>query len=265
MQVVIVIPARYASKRFPGKPLHVIAGRSMIERVHSIANSLTQVSEVLVATDDERILAEVKRFGGRAVSTSHDCTNGTERVFEAVSNLDSKPDIVINFQGDTPLTPPSVLEDLIAVMRSDSEVEIATPAVRLSVDELERFKESKQVTPSSGCTVVFDKNKDALYFSKAIIPFVRTTPADGPPVWRHLGIYGYRFSALEKYLSLEPSSLELVEGLEQLRALENGMKIRIVPTDLKGRRLWSVDSPEDAQRVEAILAEQGELKLSTKS
>jgi 3-deoxy-manno-octulosonate cytidylyltransferase (CMP-KDO synthetase) len=259
MQTVIVIPARYGSSRLPGKPLAGIAGRTLIERVWRIARTVRGVERVLVATDDERILEAVRSFGGEAVMTSPECRNGSERVHEAAAGLDPRPDVVINLQGDAPLTPPWVIEPLVEAMAADPSLPIATPAVRLDREQLEAVRRSKAEGAPAGTLVTFDLAGRALYFSKSVIPFVRFDEGGELPVHRHIGIYAYRYEALERYLALEPSPLERAEGLEQLRALEHGIPIQVVPVDYRGRTPWSVDSPEDVVEVERILAAEGEV------
>jgi 3-deoxy-manno-octulosonate cytidylyltransferase (CMP-KDO synthetase) len=253
----IVIPARYASSRFPGKPLHRVAGTPMLERVWRIAKSVRQASRVVIATDDERILAAARGFDAEAIMTSPDCSNGTERVHDAVQRGAILEDIVLNLQGDALLTPPWVLEAMIDEMILDRAPDIVTPAVRLSGAALEEFLTQKQATPASGTTVVFDRNKDALYFSKAVIPYMRKEGNAG--IYRHIGLYGYRKASLARYVELAPAPLEQTEGLEQLRALENGMAVRVAIVDYRGRTHWSIDAPEDVAVAETIIAREGEL------
>ncbi|MEM8709818.1 MAG: 3-deoxy-manno-octulosonate cytidylyltransferase [Planctomycetota bacterium] len=262
MRIAAVIPARYGSTRFPGKPLADVAGRSLIQRVYEIARAAEGVGEVLVATDDERIASHVEGFGGRAVMTPASCRNGTERVHSAILALEEQdseaPDAVINLQGDAVLTPPWVLEAVAAEMRAHPELPMVTPAARLDAASLSLLSEAKAAGEVGGTTVVFNQAGDALYFSKAVIPFVRDA-SGGAPTFRHIGLYGYRRNALETLIGLPPSPLELTEGLEQLRALDNGMPVRVVEVDYRGRRHLAIDSPEDLKRVEAIIAEDGEL------
>ena len=263
MQTVIVIPSRYGSTRFPGKPLSPVAGVSLLERVYRIARSVSGVDAVFVATDDERIVQHVTDFGGQAIMTG-ECENGTERVWQAVEQLPQNPDIIINLQGDAVLTPPWVIQAVGDELRCNANVQLCTPAVRMDDTSYRKLQAAKAAGEVGGTTVTVNKNGDALYFSKAIIPYVRkaSTPL---PVLRHIGLYGYRYQALKQYLSLPPSMLELTEGLEQLRALENGIPIRVVevnytdPESGKLRSHWAVDTPEDAKRAEDIIANEGEL------
>lgn len=260
MDTIIVIPARYGSSRFPGKPLAPIRGRTLLERVWRLAKGVPGVSDVVVATDDQRIVAHVESFGGRAVMTSEACRNGSERAYEAVRNLGVSPRVVVNLQGDAVLMPPWVIGALVEEMRRDPSVRIATPAVRLSREEYASMRSMKDSGIVSGTTVTFDKHHNALYFSKGIIPFVRSLPSTGElPIFQHIGVYAYAGDALKTYVELPAGALEEVEQLEQLRAIENGMPIRVVEVSLKGRTMWSVDNPEDVARVEEIIDAQGEL------
>lgn len=260
MDTIIVIPARYGSSRFPGKPLAPIMGRSLLERVWRIGKAVEGVSRVVVATDDARIVEHVISFGGEAVMTSETCTNGSERAYEAVQNLGSKADVIVNLQGDAVLMPPWVIGALVKAMKGDPSVRIATPAVRLNGEQYKSMSAMKGAGIVSGTTVTFAKNGDALYFSKGIIPFVRTAPASGEiPIFQHIGVYAYRADALKTYIDLPHGMFEEVEQLEQLRALENGMPIRVVQVSLHGRTMWSVDNPQDVARVEEIIRGEGEL------
>jgi 3-deoxy-manno-octulosonate cytidylyltransferase (CMP-KDO synthetase) len=260
METIIVIPARYGSSRFPGKPLAPIMGRSLLERVWRIGKAVEGVSTVVVATDDARIVEHVRSFGGEAVMTSESCTNGSERAHEATQNLGSKADVIVNLQGDAVLMPPWVIGALVRAMKDDRSIEIATPAVRLNAEQYKSMTSMKGAGVVSGTTVTFAKNGDALYFSKGIIPFMRTAPASGePPIFQHIGVYAYRAAALKKYIGLPQGMFEEVEQLEQLRAIENGLPIRVVQVSLQGRTMWSVDNPQDVARVEEIIRAEGEL------
>jgi 3-deoxy-manno-octulosonate cytidylyltransferase (CMP-KDO synthetase) len=260
METIIVIPARYGSSRFPGKPLAPVAGRSLLERVWRIASAVTGVDGVLVATDDERIANHVVTFGGDVVMTSPDCSNGSERVHEVLHSLPSAPRVIVNLQGDAVLMPPWVIGALVDEMRRDSSVAIATPAVRLTSEQYAAMAAMKERGIVSGTTVTFDVRKNALYFSKGIIPFVRDkTQMVNPPVYQHIGVYAYTAEALDRYVALKPGVFEMAEQLEQLRALENGIPIRVVDVSLRGRTMWSIDNPQDVTRVEEIIAKEGEL------
>jgi len=260
-QISIIIPARFGSSRFPGKPLAMIAGLSLLERVYRIASAVPDIDRVAVATDDPKIVDHVKGFGGNAVMTPLDCRNGSERVFKAMQDLvKDSSDIIINFQGDAVLTPPWIINDVIQAMVEDPSIKIATPAVRLSYANLEKLELYHQNGNAGGTTVTFDTKGDALYFTKGIIPFVRGTRSGADsPVFKHIGLYGYTASSLAQYVALAPARFEEVEQLEQLRALENGIAIRVVQVDLKGRTMWSIDNPIDVTETEKIITTQGEL------
>ncbi|MBK9144686.1 MAG: 3-deoxy-manno-octulosonate cytidylyltransferase [Candidatus Melainabacteria bacterium] len=258
MQSLIVIPARYASTRFPGKPLTLIKGRTMLERTWQIARA-SGADRVVVATDDDRIEEACRSFSADVVRTDPACANGTERVHQALERMGSPAEVVLNLQGDAVLTPPWVLTALLDVMKADSLVPMATPAVRISADQYRQLKSQKDSGIVGGTMVVFDRQYNALYFSKAMIPFLRSTGGGDPPLYRHIGLYAYRRDTLERYLSLEPGELEKTEGLEQLRALENGIGIRVVVVDYRGRTHGSVDSETDVPVVEAIIESEGEL------
>jgi 3-deoxy-manno-octulosonate cytidylyltransferase (CMP-KDO synthetase) len=288
-KTVIIIPARYGSTRFQGKPLHPILGITMLERVWRIAKAVKNVSGVYIATDDTRILEHAKNFGAEAVMTPLECRNGTERAQAALAHLPQKPDAVINFQGDAVLTPPWVLQAIANELNTNPSATMVTPAVQMSWEQVDQLIEAKRTTPASGTVVVVDNALNALYFSKTMIPFVRgrvsgfgfrvsqeggacwddtrypipDTPSPKPetlsPYLRHIGLYGYRTAVLERLNALPPSPLEELEQLEQLRALENGIGIKIVLVDYLGRTHWSVDSPEDAITAAEIIGREGEL------
>jgi 3-deoxy-manno-octulosonate cytidylyltransferase (CMP-KDO synthetase) len=256
MSHVIVIPARYASSRFPGKPLKPIAGVPMLQRVWALGKSVAGVTDVVIATDDDRIMDFAGEIGARCIMTSPDIRNGTERVAAVLPELGSV-DVVINLQGDAVLTAPWVMQAVLTAFK-DPKVQIATPAVPMNTDTAIKFVEAKKKGEVGGTTVVFDLVGDAMYFSKSPIPFLRARATDHA-LHRHIGLYAYRPAALQKLVALEAGPLELAEQLEQLRALEHGIKIRVVPVDYKGRTHWGVDSPEDATRAEAMIAKEGEL------
>ena len=258
----VVIPARYGSTRYPGKPLVEIAGVAMIQRVWALAKAASGVSDVVVATDDRRIVNAVEGFGGRVLMTPETCRNGTERAHAAVLQMmrtgTPEPSCVINLQGDAVLTPPWIIDSLAVVMAHMSHVRISTPATRMSAAQVSHLQAQKAAGEVGGTTVTFNTSGDALYFSKQIIPFLREQ-TDPPPVFRHIGLYAYRREVLDRFIRLPMGILEQTEGLEQLRALENGLPIRVVEVDYRGRSHWSVDSPEDAKRAEHIIAQEGEL------
>ena len=264
MTAIIVIPARYASSRFPGKALAPLRGatgldKTLIERSWEAAQAVAGIDGCLVATDDARIAEEVERFGGHVVMTSPDCANGTERCAEAIRGLHPAPEIVVNLQGDAPLTPPWFIEELVLRMRADPAVLVATPVLRCDALSLDGFLEDRRAGRVGATTAVFDRDGRALYFSKEVIPF--TDPArmlnGACPVFHHVGVYAYRPVTLAAYLGMEPGPLERSEGLEQLRFLEHGVPVHCVELSSRGARFWELNNPEDTARVEAVLAERG--------
>ena len=234
----IVIPARYASSRFPGKPLAMLAGKPMIRHVYE-KSAASKAQLVLVATDDQRIFDAVTGFGGRAVMTSPDHPSGTDRIAEAVAKSGEKIDIVINVQGDEPLIPTSVIDELIDLMRRDPSLEMATVAV----------PGNRETMTENNVKAIFGADGNALYFTRAMAPFLRSGGVDCG-VWLHWGIYAYRRATLERFVALPPGRLENCEKLEQLRALENGIAIRVVTSNL---RSIGVDTPEDLAAAELRL------------
>lgn len=252
-KALIVIPARMASTRFPKKPLAKIAGIAMIQRVWSIAKALKH--DVVIATDDKALYNFSLGFGARVIMTSLDCLTGTDRVAEA-SRAFPEYTIFFSLQGDAVLTPPWVIDEVLKCMLKTPKIQMATPAVKLHGKALYDFIETKRAGSTSGTCVVFDKDKNALYFSKSLIPFARNSNSQ---IYRHIGLYAYRFETLQRLSHLSESPLEKAEKLEQLRALENGIPIRVVEVDYQGRTHGSVDRPEDIAFVESIIAEEGEL------
>lgn len=259
IKTAIVIPSRFGSTRFPGKPLALINGKSLLQRVWSIAKAVKHVDEVYITTDDHRIEQHASTFGAKVIMTSPDCENGTERVYQAITNANITPEIIINLQGDAVLTPPAVIQSLLNAMLADSTIEFGTLATKMTKEQQEFLLQSKSKGIVGGTTVVFDLKQNALYFSKAIIPFMRNANTDGSFGYKHIGLYGYRYPTLKKYLTLAPTPLEKTEGLEQLRALENGIPIRIIVANYEGRTSWAIDNPEDVKIVEDIIAKEGEL------
>ncbi|MGC1854686.1 MAG: 3-deoxy-manno-octulosonate cytidylyltransferase [Candidatus Aquirickettsiella sp.] len=255
---VIIIPARYQSSRFPGKPLALINGYSLLYRVWSIAKTIKEVDEVYIATDHVEIQTHAVGFGAKVLMTE-ECNNGTERIFSALTLLTNKPEIILNLQGDAVLTPPWVIQALIDAMINNSQLEITTPATLINIEQYFLMKKAKLKGEVGGTMVVCDKDLNALYFSKSMIPYLRNTQMESPPLYRHIGLYAYRYSALASYISLPPTPLERLEGLEQLRLLENGKSIRVILVDYKGHTHASVDSPEDVIRVEQLIEAEGEL------
>ncbi len=261
-ETVILIPARYGSTRYPGKPLVPLAGafgdeKTLIERSWLAARAVRGVDAVFVATDDDRIAAEAARFGAEVVMTSADCANGTERCADALARLGLAPRVAVNLQGDAPLTPPWFVEALIGAMTDG--VEVATPVLRCSAEAHARFLDDRTAGRVGGTTAVFGAAGDALYFSKEVIPFTgrRYAPGAEVPVFHHVGVYAYTPAALAAYGRWGMSELETLEGLEQLRFLVNGMAIRCVEVEARGRDFWELNNPEDTPRIEAALRAEG--------
>lgn len=266
LNTVIVIPARHASTRLPGKPLAMIAGKTMVERVHAIAMTAAEKHgnvKVFVTTEDERIHTYCSDNHIECVKTPVDCPTGTDRTLAAISTLGLRPDFVINLQGDTPLMKPAFISAMIDAYTKNPKNDIVTPVVQLDWDALDQLRKDKDITPFSGTTTILDKNNNAVWFSKNIIPAIRKedqlrAETTLSPVYRHIGLYGYRFDKLEEFVSLPESHYETLEGLEQLRALENGFTINCVKVEYGDHPAMSgVDSPEDIKRTEALLKQYG--------
>jgi len=264
MSVLIVIPARFASTRYPGKPLVGLRGaggrvKTLIHRSWEAACAAKGIARVVVATDDDRISGEAKGFGAEVVMTSKDCRNGTERCADAVERLGGEFDIVVNLQGDAPLTPSWFVEDLVAALRADDAAQVATPVLRCDLHALNSFLEDRRQGRVGGTTAVFDRHHHAMYFSKEVLPHVARLP--GPdeiiPVFHHVGVYAYRPRALARYREWPTGRLEAQEGLEQLRFMENGVPVLCVEVQGRGRSFWELNNPEDVARIEVKLAEMG--------
>ena len=263
MNSVILIPARYGSSRYPGKPLVELKGGSgvakpLIERSVEAARGVRGVSGVFVTTDDERIADACTGFGVGVIMTSSECRNGTERCAEALKQLHDL-DLVINFQGDALLTPPSFVEALIDRMEQDPDALVATPALRLRSDEVRALQAEEAAGRVGGTFVVTDSNSHALYFSKRLIPHLPAGALDGEmsPVRLHVGVYGYRPAALEFYAATPPSELETLEGLEQLRFLDAGLAVAVVEVEQPPFALRELNNPEDVAPIEQALAAAG--------
>ena len=238
MKSICVIPARYSSTRLPGKPLKDICGKPMICRVWERANQAKSVSEVIVATDDDRILQAVEKNHGRAMMTRADHKTGTDRLAEVAEKFPDA-EVVVNVQGDEPLIEPSVIDELNAEFVKDKNLQMATVATELL--------DAEEMHNPNNVKVVLDKNNDALYFSRSLIPYPRNV--DKSKVFKHIGIYAYRRNFLLDYAKMEPTPLEQSESLEQLRALENGFKIRVIKSSC---RFVGVDTEEDLKLVNEI-------------
>ncbi|PYQ44309.1 MAG: 3-deoxy-manno-octulosonate cytidylyltransferase [Acidobacteria bacterium] len=251
MAIVAIIPARFGSTRLPGKPLSQINGKPMVQHVWERARASPAVDRVLIATDDERIAEVVRAFGGEVAMTSRAHATGTDRLAEAAAATDA--DIVVNVQGDEPMLDPAFIDGAVAPLLAEPGLAMST--ISLPVTDVEEMLSSAVVK------VVTDARGDALYFSRSPIPFVRDSvdlraaaaQAIGRGLARkHVGLYAYRREALLRFAALPPSPLELVESLEQLRALHDGLRIRVVA--MEGRSGVAVDTPQDLERVRAMMA-----------
>ena len=263
MKVAILIPARFASTRYPGKPLVELKGaggapKTLIQRSHEAAMRVPGVGQVHVVTDDDRIRAAAESFGASVIMTSETARNGTERCAEAASQLGSV-DLVINLQGDALLTPPGFVTALIDHMQANPAADVATPAMRQRVSEVRALQAEEAQGRVGGTSVVTDNQGRALYFSKKLIPYLPKHALDGElsPVRLHIGIYAYRPGALDTYVATPVSELEELEGLEQLRFLAAGVPIDVVEVETPPFILRELNNPEDVAPIEAALAEAG--------
>lgn len=272
MDATIIIPARYASSRYPGKPLVALRGatgiaRSLLERSVMAGRLAAKAAERLtgtpvglyVATDDDRIAAEAARIGAPVIMTSDTCRNGTERVAEALRIAGLAPDIAVNLQGDAPLTPPGFVAALIAALQADPAIGIATPVLRCDADTVRDLIADRQAGRVGATTAVADHQGRALYFSKEVIPFTngKGVVEGRVPVFHHVGLYAYRPPALAAYGAWEPGPLETLEGLEQLRFLENGHPVQTVEVSAPGAKFWELNNPSDVALIESHLARMG--------
>lgn len=267
----IAIPARYGSSRFPGKPLAKIAGKTMVERVLDTARKAARMCgdygiDIFVTTEDTRISDHVQHdLGADCIITSPDCKTGSDRVLAALEHLDKQPDFILNLQGDAPFTPVNVIEAILKTFILAPETQVATPVYRLGWEELDLLREAKNRTPYSGTTVSVNAENKAMWFSKNIIPAIRNEQqlrADSTysPVLQHIGLYGFRRDILERFCSLDEGVYERLEGLEQLRMLENGISISAVEIKAgQGVIRSGVDSPQDLKRAEEYIAKYGEI------
>ncbi|MCD4688342.1 MAG: 3-deoxy-manno-octulosonate cytidylyltransferase [Desulfuromonadaceae bacterium] len=246
MRITAIIPARFASTRFPGKPLVKIAGKTMIERVYERVGSSATINRVIVATDDQRIYQAVTAFGGEAWMTREDHASGTDRLAEVAHALEA--DLVVNVQGDEPLIAPSMIDAAVAPLRDDPSIPMGT--LKAAISDWQEFRDPNVVK------VVTDHAGDALYFSRSPIPFPReewqasVAPMADLGAFKHIGLYVYRRDFLLRFAAMPESRLEQLEKLEQLRALEHGYRIRVIETD---QVCIGVDTPEDVPRVERLL------------
>lgn len=244
-RIIGIIPARYASTRFPGKPLANIGGKSMIQRVYEQAKKSSGLTEVVVATDDTRIEQHVKGFGGMVVMTSDQHQSGTDRCFEAMKKLPVPADVVINIQGDEPFIHPRQIDELVSCFQN--------PVVQLAT-LVKKINSTEDLFNPNIPKVLLNKKKEAVYFSRQTIPYIRgknqSDWLNAYPFYKHIGIYGYQSAILGEITALSPSGLELAEGLEQLRWIENGYKIKVEFTDFES---VAVDVPDDLQKLTKFL------------
>lgn len=261
MRTTIIIPARYASTRFPGKPLAALRGhdgttRTLIERSWLAACAVPGIDRVVIATDDARIADHASGFGADVAMTPVSCRNGTERCAAALEALGETPDIVINLQGDAPLTPAAYVSAIQARMIAEPDLAMCTPAVPCSPTMLAALVEDQSAGRVGGTTVVFNRNHEALYFSKRVLPYVAPERIAGEAgsVHLHLGVYAYRPSALAAYLTLPPGPLEELEGLEQLRFLDAGITVGLAVCPQPEWDVIELNNPSDIPAIEAILA-----------
>ena len=260
----IIIPARYASTRYPGKPLVPLRGatgqaKPLIQRSWECASSVAGAVGVWVATDDDRIAEAVRRFGGQVVMTDPACANGTERCADAMERLGEVAEVVVNLQGDAPLSPGFVVERLVRRLVEDEAAVMATPAVRCSRSVYAHLVTDQAEGRVGGTTVVINRDNRALYFSKRVLPYLpeADAAADFPPAYIHLGLYAYRPAALRAYRQTPPCTLEQVEGLEQLRFLDLGLPVSVVALEPLDWDAIELNNPGDVGIMERILAERG--------
>jgi len=259
MKTLIAIPARYASTRYPGKPLVTLKGpdgeKTLIRRSWEAATAVKGIDRVVVATDDSRIADHVQAFGAEVVMTSSDARNGTERCAEVAAILPGY-DVIVNLQGDAPLTPAWFVEHLVVGLTNDPDADIATPVLRCDGRAVAGFLADRRAGRVGGTTAVFGTGGRALYFSKEVIPYTGRdyAPEEPTPVFHHVGVYAYRPAALAAYPSWPVGPLETLEGLEQLRFLEQGRPVLCVQVESRGRQFWELNNPSDVPIIEAMLA-----------
>ena len=262
MKVAALIPARFASSRYPGKPLVELRGaggttKPLIQRTFEAAQRVDGLASIHVVTDDERIASAARGFGAGVIMTSPECRNGTERCAEALRQL-SDADLVVNIQGDALLTPPDFIDALVELMSCD-DAQVATPAMRLSSAEVRALQRDEAAGRVGGTTVVTDNAGRALYFSKRLIPHLPAGALDWEmsPVRLHVGVYAYRPAALAAYAAIPPTELEELEGLEQLRFLAGGITVAVVEVEPPPYALRELNNPEDTAPIEEALARAG--------
>jgi 3-deoxy-manno-octulosonate cytidylyltransferase (CMP-KDO synthetase) len=263
-RVAIIVPARFASTRYPGKPLVMLRGadgrsKPLIQRSWEAACRVSGVNLVYVATDDDRIREAAEGFGARVLMTPEGCINGTERCAATLPLLPDDVDIIVNLQGDAPLTPPGFVTALVGRLAADHAAGVATPVVRCPPDLHRRLLDDQSAGRVGGTTAVFSGAGRALYFSKRVLPYMPDGRVGEPdlPVFLHVGLYAYRRAALNAYVALPSSPLELLEGLEQLRFLEADMSIDIVQPVSDVTDFWELNNPSDVAVLERLLSTRG--------
>lgn len=245
--------------QLPGKPLAKVAlpdgqHTALLHLTWDAARAISGQHAIHVLTDDERIRNAAEGFGASVITTSRECHNGTERCAEALAAVDA--DIIVNLQGDAPLTPPWFIEDLVAEMRAAPDIDVATLVLKCDPTTYAHLREDRRPGRVGATTAVFDAHRNALYFSKELLPWLDPAKlGDEIPVWHHVGVYAYRKNALAAYPTLPEGRLEVLEGLEQLRFLEHGHRVRCVEVDARGRVFWELNNPEDIPHIEAALKE----------
>lgn len=257
----IVIPARYASTRYPGKPLVGLRGgdgvtKPLIQRSWEAAMAVPHAARVIVATDDDRIADAARSFGATVAMTPAACANGTERCAAALDAVGDGIDVIVNLQGDAPLTPAPFLTALVDALAAEPETQVATPVLRADAVLHRRLLDDQRQGRVGGTTAVADASGHALYFSKAVIPHMADDRIGDPalPLRFHVGVYAYRRAALLAYAAMPLSPLEDVEGLEQLRFLSGGTKVRLVDVAAPGHDIWELNNPSDVPVIERALA-----------
>ncbi len=268
-KIAIIIPARYGSTRFSGKPLEILGDTTLLGQVVRRAKealSHFDDPQFVVATEDQRIRDHAhKDLNVEAVMTSDACLTGTDRVYEAASHMDVKPDVIINIQGDAPFTPVEAIKKVADKLYDNPDYHYATPVLKVTWDDLDALREHKKTNPFSGTTAIIDPQDRARWFSKNIIPGIRKedklrSQSDLSPVRRHLGLYGYSYKGLQDFVNWDESHYEALEGLEQLRILENGGDIHTVLLDnIDKWALGGIDTPDDLKRANEYLNEKERL------
>jgi len=264
MKILIVVPARYGSTRFPGKPLALINGVTMVRRTARVAELAAHKlddCDYIVATDHDEIKTHCEKHNIPAVITHHELATGSDRVFAAAAQITPSPDIIINLQGDAPFTP---IDHIIALAKAlKSGAEVATPYIQLSWQALDNLRAHKKTTPFSGTTLLVGTDNKAVWFSKNILPAIRKERllrkgSELSPVLRHVGLYAYSRAVLERFVKLPESPYEKLEGLEQLRMLENGISIECVSVKAPKIATPGIDTPEDLALAERLIAKHGD-------